>query len=70
MKRKAKSSKVLKTEVEFVSTKTGKGIGKFVAEGAHDLGDPSKILKLMDLLNLPKGTTAKIVTVGATSIVR
>ncbi|PYI91193.1 MAG: hypothetical protein DME97_14690 [Verrucomicrobia bacterium] len=70
MKRKTKLSKVLKTEVQFVSSKTGKELGKFVAEGAHDLGDPTKILKLMDLLNLPKGTTAKIVTLGTTSIVR
>lgn len=39
-----------------------------VPQGVHN--DPDKIRKILDLLNLPKGTTVRIDTRASSSIVR
>ena len=63
-------SDVVRTEIQFHDSKTKEPRNTIKIEGKHDLSDPKRVLELMDLLQLPKGTTATVLTTGASSIVR
>ena len=63
-------TEIVRTEVHFEESQTKESRGKITIEGQHDLTDPKKILQLMELLNLPKGTSAKVLITGASTVVR
>jgi hypothetical protein len=63
---------VIQTEIVFESTGKKKGAPQTMTiYGPADLRSaPEKILQLMDLLDLPKGTKATIKVTAASSVVR
>lgn len=60
--------KVLRTQIDFESPKVGRTT--VTVEGLNVRHSPEKILQLMDLLDLPKGTKATVTMQVASSIVR
>jgi hypothetical protein len=64
--------KVLQTEIVFESTGRKRGEPQTLTiSGPTDLRNaPEKILQLMDLLELPKGTKATLKVTAASSVVR
>ena len=63
-------SEVVKTELHFCAGKSNEQLGSMIVEGKHDLSDPSKIRQLMELLNLPAGTTATVLATASSTVVR
>lgn len=63
---------VIQTEIVFESTGKRKGGPQTLTiSGPTDLRNaPEKVLQLMDLLELPKGTKATIKVTAASSVVR
>lgn len=64
--------KVLQTEIVFESKgKTTAAPQTLTISGPTDLRNaPEKVLQLMDLLELPKGTKATVKVTAASSVVR
>lgn len=64
--------KVLQTEIVFEGTGKRKAESQTLTiSGPTDLRNaPEKILQLMDLLELPKGTKATVKVTAASSVVR
>jgi len=65
--------RVVHTEITFESTGKAKKMEPqtLTITGTTDLrGTPEKILQLMDLLNLPKGTKATLKVTAASTVVR
>lgn len=63
-------SEVVKTELRFCAGSSGEQLGTMIVEGKHDLSDPNKVRQLMELLNLPEGTTATVLATASSVVVR